>query len=40
MAIHEDCDVAFQVQSRSTVTETLPTPPFEANLGADEETFA
>jgi len=35
----DDCDAAFHVQSRSTVTDTLPTPPPAANFGADEDTF-
>jgi hypothetical protein len=39
IAIQDDCDAAFHVQSRSTVTDTLPTPPPAANFGADEDTF-
>jgi hypothetical protein len=39
IAIQDDCDAAFHVQSRSTVTDTLPTPPLAANFGADEATF-
>jgi hypothetical protein len=40
IAIHDDCDAAFHVQSRSTVMERFPTPPPAANFGADEATFA
>ena len=40
MVIHPDCEAAFHVQSRSTVMETVPVPPADANLGAEEDTFA
>jgi hypothetical protein len=40
IAIHDDCDAAVHVQSRSTVMDTLPAPPVAANLGALEDTFA
>lgn len=39
-AIHEACEAAFHVQSRSIVTDTLPVPPAAANLAADDDTFA
>lgn len=39
MAIQPVCDAAFHAQSRSTVIETVPTPPVAANLGAGEDTL-
>jgi hypothetical protein len=37
--IHGDCVVTFQVQSRSTVIETVPVPPVEPKDPVEEETF-
>src|SRR3954470_6287431 len=35
--IHDACDDALHVQSRSTMTETVPTPPAESKEAGDED---
>jgi hypothetical protein len=38
--IHEDCELALHVQSRSTLTAMVPLPPPELNEEGEEETAA